>query len=59
MDSLSPLHWLIFLMVIVLWAGPMLGVFRGIKNSSVLHSLLSVFIPVYGLVYFFAGKRQK
>ena len=58
MDSLSPLHWLILVTVIVVWAGPMLGVFRGVKNGSILHSLLSVFIPVYGLVYFFMGKRQ-
>ena len=53
-----PFHWQIFLMVIVPWAGPMVGVFRSIKNSSVLHAVPSVFIPVYGLIYFFMGKRQ-
>jgi drug/metabolite transporter (DMT)-like permease len=58
MASLSIVHWLIFLMVIAVLAGPMLGIIRGVKNSSISHTLLSAFIPVYGLIYFFAGKRR-
>jgi len=35
-----------------------MGIIRGVKNSSIPHTLLSVFIPAYGVIYFFAGKRN-
>ena len=55
MGSLSIIHWLIVFVVI---GSPIMGVIRGVKNSSILHAVLSVIIPVYGLIYFFAGKRE-
>jgi hypothetical protein len=53
MGTLSIWHWLI---VIVMFASPII---RGVQNSSVLNALLSVFIPIYGLIYFFAAKQAK
>jgi len=52
--SFALLHWVI---VIIILAGPIMGIVRGVKNSSVLNSIVSVFIPIYGIVYFFAAKR--
>jgi hypothetical protein len=31
-----------------------MGISRGVRNGSVLNAILSAFIPVYGLIYFFA-----
>jgi hypothetical protein len=56
MGTLSIWHWLI---VIVMFASPIMGIVRGVQNSSVLNALLSVFIPIYGLIYFFAAKQAK
>src|SRR6186713_698519 len=53
MGSLSIWHWVV---VIVFIASPVMGIVRGVKNGSLLNSLLSVFFPIYGLVYFFAGR---
>jgi hypothetical protein len=55
MGSLSIFHWLT---VFLIFGSPIMGVIRGVKNSSIPHALLSVFIPAYGLIYFFAGKRD-
>ena len=55
MGSLSILHWLAVLLV---FGSPIMGIIRGVKNSSIPHALLSVFIPAYGFIYFFAGKRD-
>lgn len=55
MGSFSIVHWLI---LIVMLASPVLGIIRGVKNSSILNVLLSVFIPIYGLIYFFVAKRR-
>jgi hypothetical protein len=44
--------------VFLVFGSPIMGVIRGVKNSSILNALLSVFIPVYGLIYFFTGKRE-
>jgi hypothetical protein len=55
MGSLSIFHWLI---VFLTFGSPIMGVIRGVKNSSIFHALLSVFIPAYGFIYFFAGKRD-
>ena len=38
---------------------PAMGVFRSVKNGSVLHALLSVVIPLYGIFYFFLGKKSR
>ena len=54
MGSFSFFHLLIILLII---GGPILGIIRGVKNSSFLYSLLSVIIPIYGIFYFFVGKR--
>jgi hypothetical protein len=59
MGSLSIWHWVIvFVLVFVLIGGPILGIIRGVPNSSILNAVLSTFLPLYGLIYFFAGKRQ-
>jgi hypothetical protein len=55
MGSISIWHWVI---VIVATAGCIMGIVRSVKNGSVLNAILSFFIPVYGLIYFFAGKRS-
>jgi hypothetical protein len=52
--SLSVWHWVV---AIIMLASPILGVVRGVSNGSILHALLSIFIPVYGLIYFFAAKK--
>ena len=48
---------LLLVYVVVGLGAPILGVVRGVKNSSVLHSILSLILPIYGLVYFFLAKR--
>jgi ABC-type microcin C transport system permease subunit YejB len=53
MGSLSIWHWIV---VIVALASPILGIVRGVKNGSILNAILSAFVPIYGLVYFFAAK---
>lgn len=55
MGSISIWHWVV---VIVMFASPIMGIVRGVKNASILNAVLSAFIPVYGMVYFFAAKRQ-
>lgn len=55
MGSVSIVHWVV---MIVMMASPIMGIERGVVNRSVLHALLSAFIPVYGLIYFFVGKRR-
>jgi hypothetical protein len=36
---------------------PIMGIVRGVKNSATLHAVLSAFIPIYGLIYFLAGRK--
>lgn len=55
MGSLSIWHWV---MVIVIFASPILGVIRGVQDGAVVHAIASAFIPVYGLVYFFAAEKR-
>jgi hypothetical protein len=57
MGSLSIWHWVIVVMVIPMSASPILGIIRGVKNGAVIHAIASVFIPLYGLIYFFAAKQ--
>jgi hypothetical protein len=59
MGSLSIWHWVIVVMVIPMGASPILGVIRGVKNGAVIHAIASVFVPVYGLIYFFAAKQPQ
>jgi hypothetical protein len=54
MGSLLIWHWVV---VIVLVASSIMGIVRGVKNGSILNAILSAFIPVYGAVYFFVGKK--
>jgi hypothetical protein len=69
MASFSWLHWLIFWLVfmklvynavgqLLLVVSPVLGITRGVKNSSVLHSFLSVVTPMYGIVYYSVAKKR-
>lgn len=53
MGSLSIWHWVL---VIVVIASPIMGIVRGVGNRSALNAILSAFIPLYGLVYFFVAK---
>jgi hypothetical protein len=55
MGSFSIWHWLIVILTI---AGPVMGVIRGVRNASILHALLSMFIPLYGIIYFFVAMRR-
>jgi hypothetical protein len=63
MESFSVTHWIILAAVaaslISHFASPLLGVIRGVKNGSVLHAVLSVFVPVYGLIYFFVARPPR
>jgi hypothetical protein len=59
MGSLSIWHWVIVVMVIPMAASPILGIIRGVKNGAVIHAIASVFIPLYGLIYFFAAKQPQ
>jgi hypothetical protein len=59
MESFSIWHWVIFVMVIAMSASPILGIVRGVKNGAVIHAIVSVYVPVYGLIYFFAAKRPR
>ena len=43
---------------LILFLGQVLGIIRGVKNGSKLHSLLSVVLPLYGVFYFFIGRRK-
>jgi hypothetical protein len=47
-------HWLV---VILMMASPLMGVVRGVERGSIVHTLLSFSLPLYGLVYFFAAKN--
>ena len=57
MGSLSIFHWIVVVFIIALLASPVMGIVRGVRNASVLNAVLSVVIPLYGLIYFFAAKR--
>jgi hypothetical protein len=46
-------------MVIAMGASPILGIVRGVKNGAVIHAVVSVSVPVYELIYFFAAKQAR
>jgi len=69
MEAISALHWLLMWLVvtklvynavsqILLVVSPVLGIIRGVQNASVLHSLLSVFVPMYGIIYYSVAKKR-
>jgi len=57
MESFSILHWIIMLGIVALWASPIFGIVRGVKNGAVVHAVASALLPAYGLIYFFAARR--
>jgi hypothetical protein len=46
-------------MVIAMGASPILGIVRGVKHGAVIHAVVSIFVPLYGLIYFFAAKQPR
>jgi hypothetical protein len=54
MGSLSIWHWVV---VLVAFGSPIMGIVRGVKNASVLNSIFAAFIPIYGMIYFFVAKK--
>jgi hypothetical protein len=69
MESFSALHWLLLWLVVaklvynavsqvLLVVSPVLGIIRGVQNASVLHSFLSVVIPMYGVIYYSVAKKR-
>lgn len=49
--------WQIF--VILAMAGVVMGFIRSINNRAWLHLILSMFVPLYGLVHIFATRRPE
>jgi hypothetical protein len=31
---------------------------RGVKNGAAIHAIASAFVPIYGLIYFFAAEKR-
>jgi ABC-type microcin C transport system permease subunit YejB len=56
MVSLPIWHWLV---VILALTSPSLGIARGVKNGAVFHAIISAFVPIYGLIYFFAATKKE
>jgi hypothetical protein len=56
MASLSIWHWLIMFLLVAKVASPVFGVVRGVRNHAVIHAVASLFVPMYGLIYFFAAR---
>lgn len=54
MGSLSIWDWIVAIMAIV---SPIMGIVRGVQNASILHAVLSVFVPLYGLIYFVVARK--
>lgn len=57
MGSFSIWHGIVVVVALLGVVSPIMGIVRGVKNGSVLNTIMSVFIPVYGLIYYFAAKR--
>jgi ABC-type dipeptide/oligopeptide/nickel transport system permease component len=59
MESFSMTHWVILIVMILAFvASPILGIVRGVRNGAVLNAVVSVLLPVYGLIYFFAARSR-
>ena len=54
-------HWVMLSVILFVGianaASPILGIIRGVNNGAVMHALVSAFVPLYGLIYFFAAKH--
>jgi hypothetical protein len=59
MASFSIWHWLILFLLAAKLVSPVLGVMRGVKNHAVIHAVASLFVPMYGLIYFFAARAPR
>ena len=58
MDGISITNWAILALIALLsLVSPLMGLVRGVRNGSVVHSLLSLLLPAYGLIYFFRARR--
>jgi len=57
--SLSPMMIIIWLIVIGQCLGQIFGLVKAVRNASVLHAMLSFFIPFYGLGYCIFGPKLK
>jgi hypothetical protein len=55
MGSLSIWHWVVAILAL---ASPILGILRGVKNGSAINAVASAFVPIYGLIYFFAAEKS-
>ncbi len=55
MGSLSIWHWVV---TILFFASPIMGIVRGVKNGAAIHSIASAFVPIYGLIYFFSARKR-
>lgn len=55
MGSLSIWHWVVTFLAVAI---PILGIVRGVKNGAAIHAIASAFVPIYGLVYFFAAEKR-
>ena len=55
MGGLGLVDYIVLLMAVC----PAMGVFRSVKNGSVLHALLSIVIPLCGIFYFILGKKKQ
>lgn len=55
MGSVSIWHWGL---VIVIFASPDHGNCARVQNGAVIHAIASAFVPIYGLVYFFAAEKR-
>jgi hypothetical protein len=40
-------------------ASPVFGVVRGVQNHAVIHAVVSLFVPMYGLIYFIAARPPR
>ena len=58
MGAFSIWHWIIFIFILTIPIGFVLGIIRGVDNKSVLHAILSFIIPWYGFVYYFNGQKK-
>jgi hypothetical protein len=60
MEAFSIWHWVIIVVILIATvASPILGIVRSVKNGAVIPAVISVFLPVYGLIYFFAAKQPR
>ncbi len=59
MESFSMTHWVILIVMFLAFVvSPILGIVRGVKNGGVLNAVVSVLLPVYGLIYFFTARSR-